>query len=213
MEDTIKDDMTEQPGTPPEGSPEEREGDQVSSPPQDGLAERIAELEKNAEILKDQLLRKAAEFENYKKRIEGEYGERIRMANEDLLLELLPVIDDFERSLKMGAPAKESESVLRGVELIYQKLMKVLESQGLVHYEVIGKVFDTYYHDALLLVPRDDVPPHTVIEEVEKGYLLHGKVLRHAKVIVSSEPRAEEPPENGSGEAPHGETTEQAPEA
>ncbi len=151
---------------------------------------KIAELEATAGQLKDQLLRKAAEFENYKKRMENEIGERIKFANEELLFELLPVIDDFERSLKMS---KERNSALtedvfyRGIDLIYQKLTKVLESQGMKHYEVVGKQFDTHYHDALMQIPKQGVPPHTIIEEVEKGYMVGNKVLRHAKVIVAED--------------------------
>ena len=80
MDDPIKNEMTEQPGEPPEGSPADPGGDQASPLAQDELTARLEELEKTAQILKDQLLRKAAEFENYKKRIEAEYGERIRMA-------------------------------------------------------------------------------------------------------------------------------------
>jgi len=154
------------------------------------LKARIAELENAAAQFKDQLLRKAAEFENYKKRMENDYAERIRFANEDLLVELLPVVDDFERSLKMNKnrnPSEQDDVLTRGIELIYQKLIKTLGALGMHHYEVVGKPFDPYFHDALLQMPKKDVPPHTVIEEVEKGYMLHGKVMRHAKVIVSGD--------------------------
>jgi molecular chaperone GrpE len=149
----------------------------------------MSELETSLSQMKDQLLRKAAEFENYKRRVENEYIERIKFANEDLLAELLPVVDDLERSLRMikgRSSAGQDGLFSRGVELIYQKFMKILEAQGLKHYEVVGKPFDAYYHDALMQIPRDDVPPHTIIEEVEKGFMLHDKVLRHAKVIVAA---------------------------
>jgi molecular chaperone GrpE len=172
------------------------EGTDAEQPEQgagsDILLARCSELEKVVEQLKDQLLRKAAEFENYKKRNEAEYGDRIRTANEDLLTALLPVIDDFERSLKMSADRTEFEGFYRGIELIYQKFLRILESQGMKHYEVVGKPFDAYYHDALLQIARTDVPPHTILEEVEKGYMLNDRVLRHAKVIVSGEPTEEQ---------------------
>ena|SRR6267378_1185711 len=169
----------------------------------DMLSAKIAELENNLAQCKDQLLRKAAEFENFKKRVENDFASIVKFSNEDLILKLLPVLDDFERSLKAvggaepaagarapGAvaiePAQES-SFRRGVELIYNKFRKILEAQGVRTMEVVGKPFDPHLHDALLQVPRADVPPHTVVEEVDKGYLLNDKVLRHAKVIVAAD--------------------------
>jgi molecular chaperone GrpE len=148
---------------------------------------RIEELEKTIGQLKDQLLRKAAEFENYKRRTENDYLERVRYANEDLIFDLLPVLDDFERSLKLSREKKDFDSFFRGVELIYQKCLKIFATQGVEAYEVIGKEFDPHLHDALMQIPKSDVPPHTILEEVEKGYMMHGKVLRHAKVVVSGE--------------------------
>ncbi len=150
-------------------------------------ADKIVELEKSIEQLKDQLLRKAAEFENYKRRTENDFLERVRYANEDLIFDLLPVLDDFERSLKLSKEKKDFDSFFRGVELINQKLLKLFAKQGVEAYEVVGKEFDPHLHDALMQLPKHDVPPHTILEEVEKGYMMHGKVLRHAKVIVSGE--------------------------
>ena len=154
------------------------------------LKSKLADVESLAGDFKDKLLRKAAEFENFKKRAENDYADRMRYANEDLLTELLPVLDDFERSLKSmrsRGPEGRDDVLLRGVELIYQKLLKIFELQGLKHYDVVGKPFDAHLHDALMQIPKDDVPPHTVVEEVEKGYMLYDKVLRHAKVIVSGD--------------------------
>ena len=104
-----------------------------------------------------------------------------------MLLSILPVVDDLERSLKSGKNHTDVEGFSRGIVLIYQKLLKLLESQGVKPFESLGKDFDVAYHDALLQVPRSDIPPHRVIEVVEPGYLLNDRVLRHAKVIVSSE--------------------------
>jgi molecular chaperone GrpE len=89
--------------------------------------------------------------------------------------------------------------------LIYNKLMKILESQGVKTFDSLGKPFDPYYHDALLQVPKNDIPPHTVIEEVEKGYLLHDKVIRHAKVIVSGEAKSSEEISKTTGQLEPGE--------
>lgn len=136
---------------------------------------------------RDLYLRKAAEFDNYKKRVQQESSSLIRFANEDLLLSVLPIVDDLERSLKAGTELKDPAGFALGIELIRQKLLKILENHGVKPMEAVGKEFNVAYHDALLQVPRSDVPPHTVIDVVEQGYLLHDRVLRHAKVIVSTE--------------------------
>ncbi|MFQ5797419.1 MAG: nucleotide exchange factor GrpE [Bacteroidota bacterium] len=152
------------------------------------LKGKIAELETSVELYKDQLLRKAADFENYKKRVEHEIVNLTQFANETLIAELLPILDDFTRSLTMSRDRKDFEVFRRGVELIYSKFLKILEAQGVKPFDSIGKPFDVGYHDALMQLSKEGVPPNTVIEEVEKGYKLHDKVIRHAKVIVSQEP-------------------------
>lgn len=168
--------------------------DQPTAPPTGG-GDVVAELQRKldealaqAESYKDQALRRAADLENYKRRTDAEFASIVRTANENLLTALLPVLDDFVRSLTAGAERKDYEAFYRGVELIYQKLSRTLEKEGLVPFESTGKPFDVGYHDALLQVPRSDVPPHTVVQEVERGYMLTDRVLRHAKVIVSAEP-------------------------
>ncbi len=150
------------------------------------LAAQLEETRRLADQYKDQLLRRAAELENFKRRSETEIATIIRNSNENLLTALLPVLDDFDRSLKASADSTDLESLRRGIELIAQKLAKVLEREGLVPFESVGQPFDVAYHDALLQLPRADVPPHTVVEEVERGYRLRDKVLRHAKVVVSA---------------------------
>jgi len=187
---------------PPENTPSDRTVfDSQDVPKQipelsevDLLSAKVVELETALNQYKDQLLRKAAEFENYKKRTESDYAALVRYANEDLVGKLLPVLDDFERSLKAikkteaaGGSNEKNNVFGQALELIYNKLGKILESQGLTHFEVVGQPFDPQLHDALMQMPKSGVPPHTVIEEVEKGYMLGEKVLRHARVIVSSE--------------------------
>lgn len=153
---------------------------------------QIEELQKQVDQYKDMLLRKAAEFDNFKRRIENETANIVRFATESLIDDLLPVLDDFERSLKHSKESKESDALVKGVELIYLKLVKVLECRGVKTFETVGKEFSVDYHDALMQMPRKDLPPHTVIEEVEKGYMLNDKVIRHAKVVVSSAPPEEQ---------------------
>jgi molecular chaperone GrpE len=168
------------------------------TPPQTELTEDVApnlhveELQKQVNQYKDMLLRKAAEFDNYKRRIDNETTNIVKFATESLIDDLLPVLDDFERSLKHSKEIKESDALVKGVEFIYQKLVKVLEGRGVKTFETVGKEFNVDYHDALLQIPRKDLPPHTVIEEIEKGYMLGDKVIRHAKVVVSSVPPEEQ---------------------
>ena len=157
------------------------------------LQQKLEEAQATAEMCRDQLLRKAAEFENYKRRVEIDQTNFIRTANESLIGLLLPVLDDLGRSLKLGKEDKSYDAFYKGVELIQTKFLRILEGQGLSAFDSVGKPFDVDLHDALLQVPREDVPPHTVVEEVERGYKLGDRILRHAKVVVSAEPKTDEP--------------------
>jgi molecular chaperone GrpE len=176
---------------------------EVSVPPElpeaTESALQIEELQKQIDQYKDLLLRKAAEFDNYKRRIESETTNILKYATESLMEDLLPVLDDFERSLKHRKESKDNDALVKGIELIYQKLVKVLEGRGVKPFDTVGKEFSVEYHDALMQIPRSDVPHHTILEEVEKGYTLNDKVIRHAKVVVSSIPD-EEPKETGQTE-------------
>ncbi len=166
-------------------------------------AMKAEQAEQQLAHYKDLFLRKAAEFDNFKRRMESETSAVIRFANEDLLLAILPVVDDLERSLKT-AKERQENAFYKGVELIYQKMLKALEAQGVKAFETVGKEFDVHFHDALLQVPKADIPPHTILEEVEKGYMFHDKVLRHAKVVVSTgaDPGQEVDAETESREKP-----------
>lgn len=184
----------------PQTEPEIGAGVAADAGKEQDLPSRLAESEKQVEYYKDLLLRKVAEFDNFRKRAENETAAIVKYGKTDVLQSLLPVVDDFERSLKLSKDVRESDAFAKGVELIYQKLMKFLDTQGIKQIDSLGKEFDVHYHDALLQIPRNDVPPHMVIEVVEKGYMLDDRVLRHAKVIVSTTP-----PESGgieSGSAP-----------
>ena len=173
------------------------EGEAPASPLEQ-IRRELEEAVKSAQAFKDQFLRKAAEFENYKRRTEAEYLNIVRNANEGLINALLPIVEDLTRSLKAGSSQTDGEAFYRGVELIYQKLMKVLEAQGLAPFDSTGTPFDVGYHDALLQVARDDVPPGTVVEEIARGYKLNDRVLRHAKVIVSAAAQRESTPEGAT---------------
>jgi len=155
------------------------------------LEEKITQLEQEVVDFKDKLLRKAAEFENYKRRTENDQLNLLTFAAESFIQKLLPVIDDFERSLGHVDEAQDITAIKQGLKLIYDKLMKVLDEQGVKKIESVGNPFDVDFHEALLQRPDDSVEPHTVLEEMEKGYTYKDKVIRHAKVIVSEEKSSE----------------------
>ncbi len=138
--------------------------------------------------LREQLLRKAAEFENFRKRTLEEKAQMVGRANEVLLLELLPVMDDFERALESARPSHGGDPLFTGMELVYTKFKATLARSGATPMETIGTPFDVDFHDALMQAPSADHAPGTVIGENLRGYLYNGRVLRHAQVIVAAEP-------------------------
>jgi molecular chaperone GrpE len=151
------------------------------------LDEKLKLVEKELEDYKDRFLRKAAEFENYKRRAENDQLNLLKYAAESLIIKLLPVIDDFERSLTHMKDVKEVESIKDGIKLVYEKLMKMLDEQGIKPIEAVGKPFDVHYHEAIMQRKADDVEPHTVVDEFEKGYMYKDRVIRHTKVAVSED--------------------------
>ena len=148
---------------------------------------KIGQLENEIADLKDKLLRKAAEFENYKRRTENDQLNLLKYSAESFIVKLLPVVDDFERSIDHMDSATDVKSIKEGVMLIYNKLMKILSEQGVEKIEAIGKPFDVEYHEAMLQRKAENVEPHTVLDEIEKGYMYKDKVIRHSKVIVSED--------------------------
>lgn len=135
----------------------------------------------------DKYLRLYAEFENYKRRIAKERIELIQTAGKDIIASLLPLIDDFDRALKAMETAAEIGAIKEGITLVSHKLKNTLAQQGLKEMESIGKPFDAELQEAITSVPApNDDQKGKVIDEIEKGYYLHDKVLRHAKVVVGN---------------------------
>jgi len=142
----------------------------------------------------ERLLRQQAEFENIRKRMERERQDFLKFANEGLLVELLDVLDDLERTVGLAENKCQDISVfLKGVEMILAHLYELLKRHGVKPLEAAGKQFDPHYHEALMQCDDALVPEHTVLEELQKGYLLHDRVVRTAKVKVSKKPC--EPPQ------------------
>lgn len=153
------------------------------------MEEEIKELQQNHDDLNDKYLRLYSEFDNYRKRTQKEKTDLYKYASEDLIIQLLPVLDDFERALKSldQSPENNKDSFIEGIILIYNKLQGILEQHGLEPIEAIGSTFDVDYHDAITNLPAPSASEKgKVLDEVEKGYLLNGKVIRYSKVIVGS---------------------------
>jgi molecular chaperone GrpE len=153
---------------------------------------KITELEKQNLELKDTLLRRVAEFENFKRRNENDQLNLIKYAAESFIKNVLPVYDDLERSLLHIDDEASKDSTVKGLQMVFEKFGKTLESQGVKRIEAKGKPFDVHYHEALMQQPVNGVPPHTVLDVIEQGYMYKDKVIRHAKVIVSAETASEE---------------------
>lgn len=145
----------------------------------------VEKLQAEIEELKKQALYKAAEFDNYRKRTLKERAELILNGGEKTITALLPVIDDMERALQNGEKTDDPQVLREGMELIYQKLMKVLEAQGVKKIDTQDADFDTNLHEAVALVPgMGDDKKGKVIDCMATGYKLNDKVIRYAKVAV-----------------------------
>ena len=135
--------------------------------------------------LKDKYLRSVAEFDNYRKRTLKERAELILNGGEKVITAILPVIDDMERAIENGAKTDDPQVIREGMELIYNKLIKVMEAQGVTQIDAQDADFDTDLHDAVAMVPgMGDDKKGKVIDCLLKGYKLNEKVIRHAKVAV-----------------------------
>jgi len=149
------------------------------------LKDKIKKLENGKAELNDKYVRIVAEFDNYKKRTDKEYLSLIQNANEKLISDLLPILDDLERSLDHLNDNSDSEVVVDGFKLIYKNFLTLMEKQGLKPLKSIDEEFDPDKHDALLQVDKKGVKSNKVVDEHLKGYVLNDKVIRHAQVIVS----------------------------
>jgi len=156
-------------------------------------AEQIADL--NAQLdalkaenseLKNQYLRKQADFENFRKRMQREKQESIKYANSNLLQDLVTIIDDFERAIRSSEESRDFESFHSGIKMIEHQFVNMLERKyGLTRMESEGKEFDPQQHEAINMEESPEVDVQTVVEDYQKGYMLNDRVLRHAKVKVA----------------------------
>lgn len=148
-------------------------------------AEKLAQAEAEIAELKDKILRQAADFANFRKHSMATHTELILNGGKKVLESLLPILDDMERAEANLAKSEEVETLREGLSLIFQKLQRTLEQQGLKKMETKETQFDTDFHEAVALFPtEDEQQKNHIIDCVQTGYMLNDKVLRHAKVVV-----------------------------
>jgi molecular chaperone GrpE len=134
----------------------------------------------------EKLMRSQADFENMRKRLEREKQEFLKFASEGMVLELLNVLDDLERVITLAQDKHEDlNAFLKGVEMILAHLYELLKAHGVKPVEAEGKIFDPHYHEALMQVENKELPENMIVEVLQKGYLMHDRVVRTAKVKVS----------------------------
>ena len=166
-------------------------GSEVGEGPEEetrGLQEALLAKTREVESLQDKNLRLMAEFDNARKRTAREREEYVRFANESLLRELLPVVDNFDRALQAVKGEPAASAVAAGIELIQRELLRVLEKFGATAFSSVGQPCDPERHEAVARVQDGEHPEMTVIAETARGYLLHGRVLRPALVTVAVAP-------------------------
>jgi molecular chaperone GrpE len=182
---------------------EDKKGEKNDSNKKDGtetidplkeMEEKVASLEKEVAESHDRMLRVAAEFENYKKRAAREMNDFKKYANENFLKAMLPVVDNLDRAIESSTNDKHANSsVVEGVSMTLREILKVFEEFGVKPFESLGKTFDPSLHQAVMQEEADEYPENTVSKELQKGYMIHDRLLRPAMVVVSKK-KAE--PEN-----------------
>ena len=164
-------------------------------------AEQAEQLQGRIATLQDELLRKQADLENFRKRINRDKEEAIKFANSGLLLDLTAILDDFERAISAAARSEDFATLHSGIELIEKQLLNTLQRKwGLTRFDSAGQPFDPERHEALATEPSGEHTETTVIEDYQKGYTLHGRVIRAARVRVAT-PLERAASDNGSASA------------
>ncbi|MBI4459335.1 MAG: nucleotide exchange factor GrpE [Acidobacteria bacterium] len=179
-----QDPSAEQPALPPASG-----GSTLPSPSATDWEETVRKLEADKKQLSDQLLRKQAELENFRKRVAREKEEFLQYSLFEAVKSFLPILDGFELALESDGGG---EDYRKGVELIYQQLRSTLQKLGLEPLEIQGQQFDPHLHEAIATVVTDQYPEHQIVEEIQRGYLFKQRLLRPAWVKVAKNPLAEE---------------------
>jgi molecular chaperone GrpE len=157
----------------------------------DRLMKQLEEKTREAAESHDLYLRERAELENFKKRMQREKAEALRFANESLIRDLLPVLDNLERAVEHAASGGNGQPVAEGVRMVLDGALEVLQNHGVSRVEAEGQPFDPAHHQAVVQVSDPDAEPNQVIEQFLPGYCLHERLLRAAQVSVSAKPAVE----------------------
>lgn len=181
-----EEELQEQAPTAEKQSEETATAEQTAEEPKElTIEEKLDQAEALIEQLKKEALYKVAEFENYRKRVIKEKADLINMGGKNLMLALLPVVDDLDRAEEHIAKSEDIEALKEGMLMISQKLRTTLQQQGLEAIEAKGQPFDTDLHEAVTMFPvQDETQKGTIIDCVQQGYKMNGNVIRHAKVVV-----------------------------
>lgn len=151
------------------------------------MLERIKELEAKVAEVNEKHLRLFSEFDNYRKRTTRERIEYSKSASAEMITALLPVVDDMERALQMASTEDTGDAVIEGFKLIYNKLRSILIQKGVEEINALGEDFDTDFHEAITHIPATEPKQKgKVVDQVQKGYMLNGKVIRFARVVVAN---------------------------
>jgi molecular chaperone GrpE len=197
MAEDINDTGQPQPNDPAEIKVDHKHKSKHDKHEKEKFEKKIAELEselanqqKSGEELKDKWLRATADFDNYRKRINKEKVEWREFAQEEIIAELLPVLDNFDRALAAMLTSIPNDHVAfaEGMKLVHKQLIDILTQHQVTVIECVGKPFDPHFHEAVMTVPSADYPEDTVVEEIQKGYMHNDKVIRPAMVKVSKPP-------------------------
>ena len=161
----------------------------VKGPHEDPKTEEIERLKRDAQQAKDQYLRTLADYENAKKRLQREREEFVKYSAETMVRGLLPIVDSLDQALVAVDKQSDPQAVIKGVHLIYRQLLGLLEKEGVKRIATVGEPFDPHRHEAIAQVDTTDgTADDTVMEEVQVGYTMHGKVIRPAMVKVARKP-------------------------
>jgi molecular chaperone GrpE len=151
----------------------------------ESLSEELERVSQELDETKDKFLRGLADFDNYRKRVAREREQLVRCANEELIKRMLEVVDNLERALAAASESEDFDGFRKGVGLIYEHLKEVLTKEGLCPIACLGETFDPNFHEAVMAIEKEGEESEKVIEEIQKGYTLDGRVIRPSKVVVS----------------------------
>lgn len=151
----------------------------------EALQVEMTQLQRDAEEAHSRYLRTLADFDNFRKRQRDETSRLCDFAREEVISKLLPILDNFERSVQAAEDQHSYDALVEGISLTLRQMRDMLEKEGVERIEAVGQEFNPELHEALMRVPTDEYPENTVVDELERGYKLNGRVLRPARVRVA----------------------------